>query len=213
MIVVPVAIRAQVLIAVVFGDKLNTDKLEFGLMVSPCLTNITGLPGTVKPGLNLGLYFNIKISDRLFLSPQAVAKGTFGAWGLFNGGSVQRVIQSMGLPLLVHYRIAGRLFAEGGVQVDLLLKGKDNFKTDVQGSQLTYALKISDQLTTLDAGVTGGLLYKIKKDKGMGIGVRYLRGLTDILKSQPGTQVNSVWLLNVTIPIGAQSSKNAGNKQ
>jgi hypothetical protein len=37
----------------------------------------------------------------------------------------------------------------------------------------------------------------------MGIGVRYYYGLTDIHKSVPGTQANSAWQLNITIPVGA----------
>jgi hypothetical protein len=46
----------------------------------------------------------------------------------------------------------------------------------------------------------GGLFYKFRKDKrSMGIGIRYFQGLTDILPSTDGKQVNSALQLNVTI--------------
>ncbi|HYV53604.1 MAG TPA: hypothetical protein VE933_03350, partial [Chitinophagaceae bacterium] len=56
--------------------------------------------------------------------------------------------------------------------------------------------------------------YKFRKDKrGMGIGIRYFKGLTDILPSTTGTQVNSALQLNVTIPIGAgKVNANSSNK-
>jgi hypothetical protein len=43
-------VRGQVVIALLFGDKLNTDQLEFGLVVSPVLTNITAWKATLKWG-------------------------------------------------------------------------------------------------------------------------------------------------------------------
>ena len=53
-------------------------------------------------------------------------------------------------------------------------------------------------------GLAGGLFYKFRKDrKSMGMGVRYFYGLTDIDKVTKGTQSNSVWLLNISIPVGA----------
>ncbi|MFT3823715.1 MAG: porin family protein [Chitinophagaceae bacterium] len=209
------AARSQVLIAILFGDKLNTDKLEFGLIVSPGLVNITDIQSKSRAGLNLGLYFNIKINDRLFLHPELIPKAAFGARSimpystgndsldnLFTGGSIQRNIKAMSLPLLVHYRIKKLLFAEAGIQVDWLLRSKDVFKNEVDGNDLTYTTKINDKVTMFDVGVVGGLLYKFKKDKGMGLGIRYFYGLTDIHKDLSGNQRNTAWLLNVTIPIG-----------
>jgi hypothetical protein len=52
--------KSQVLIALLFGDKLNTDKLEFGLMVGPNFSYISNSNANGKAGLGLGLYFNLK---------------------------------------------------------------------------------------------------------------------------------------------------------
>jgi len=96
----------------------------------------------------------------------------------------------------------------------MLLKSKDIFTTKVNDNELEYTTIISDQVALLDFGVAAGLFYKFRKDKrGMGIGLRYFQGLTDILPSMTGKQVNSALQLNVTIPIGAgKINANSSNK-
>jgi hypothetical protein len=213
------ALQAQVLIAIIFGDKLNTDKLEFGLVLSPGLMNITNMGGSYKTGLNLGLYFTYKVNDRWFLHPELIAKGSFGSEGvapyptgsdsldrLFSGGSVTRRVQSFSMPLLVHYRVYKRWFAEAGVQTDLALKAKDEFMNPVGGNPLSYTTTVTSSFNRIDFGVTAGLVYKITSDRGMGMGIRYYYGLTDVLKDLSGVQMNSVWLVNVFIPIGSGNS-------
>lgn len=216
---------AQVLIALLFGEKLNSGKLEFGLFVNPILTNISNLDSKYKTGLNLGLYFNIKISDNFFLHPEAGAKVSFGAKdiptyptgndtldALYKDGSIERKIKAFSLPLLCSYRIAGLFFAEAGVQVDLTTKSKDIYRTTVNGNDLDYTTSIKDEVTRFDFGLLAGLFYKLKKENGMALGIRYLHGLTDILKPVPGTQCNRVWQLTITIPVGAGGKQPADQK-
>lgn len=38
-------VQSQVLIAILFGDKLNSEKLEFGLDLGANITKVTGLDG------------------------------------------------------------------------------------------------------------------------------------------------------------------------
>lgn len=208
--------QAQVVIALLFGDKLNTGAIEFGITVGPSLTSITNLKSDPKAGLNLGLYFNIRINERLFIHPEGIAKGSFGARHiipyatgndsldqLFAGGDVERKIDALSLPVLLRYNISGKWFVEAGPQVDLLLKPKDIFSAKVNDNDLTYTTGIRDEITWFDIGLAAGIIYKLKKDHGMGLGIRYYYGLTDIQKNIQGNQRNSVWQLNVTIPIGA----------
>jgi hypothetical protein len=214
---------AQVIIALLFGEKLNTGKLEFGLFVNPVVTGISNLDSRFRTGLNLGLYFNIKISDNFFLHPEAGAKVSFGAKdiptyptgndtldALYKNGSIERKIKAFSLPLLCSYRIAGLFFAEAGIQVDLFTKSKDVYHTTVNDNDLDYTTKINDQVTRFDIGLAAGLVYRIKKENSMGFGIRYLHGVTDILKTIPGNQCNRVWQLTITVPVGA--GKDAGQK-
>lgn len=222
---------SQVLIALLFGDELNTGKIEFGLMLSPTFTNVTNPAAKTRPGIDFGLYFNFKASDRFYLHPEAIPKMVFGAKdiapystgnemidSLYVNGSVKRTIKAIGLPLLVRYRIAGSFFAEAGPQVNLLTQSKDLFENEVDGNELSYEIKTKDNYTRFDVGYALGVAYKIKPGlRGMTAGVRYYGGLTDIMKTAEGSQKNSKWLINVYIPVGAgkaEKKRAAGeNKQ
>ena len=210
-------VKSQVVIAILFGDKLNSGKLEFGLTVNPALTDITNSGGEYKGGLNLGIYFNIWADKKFFLHAEAIAKGAFGSKDispyptgndtldhLYIGGSIKRKIRSFSLPLLARYSITKKFFADAGIQTNLMLKAEDIFHTRINDNSLDYKTKVTDDYTRLDFGLAAGLFYKFRNDKkSMGMGVRYVQGLTDISKNANGTQANSAWLITITIPIGA----------
>jgi hypothetical protein len=207
---------AQVVLALLFGDKLNTDKMEFGLVVSPAITNITNESGSGKSSFNLALYFNIRPDNKLFLHIELVGKGSYGAKDilpnatgndtldhLFSGGSIERKIQTFGMPVLLRYRLSKLFFAEAGPQVNMRLKVHDIYHATIDGSELDYTVKTTDNFTLLDVGAAAGLFYKFSEQrKSMGVGIRYLYGLTDIYKTKEGKQVNAAWFFNLTIPIG-----------
>ncbi|ANE49231.1 hypothetical protein SY85_00645 [Flavisolibacter tropicus] len=217
------AATAQVIIALLFGDKLNTGKTDFGIVVSPALTNISHLDSKSKSGLNLSLFLDFRPDRPFYLHIEGIAKGSFGAKDirpystendsldhLFANGSVERKIKTFGLPVLVRYKISSLFSAEAGIQANMRLKAQDIFKTEVQGNDLEYTVTVTKELTWLDFGVAGGLYYKFSKKKSsMGVGVRYFQGLTDTYKTMTGNQVNTAWQLNITIPIGAGKNANA----
>jgi hypothetical protein len=133
---------------------------------------------------------------------------------LFASGAVERKIKAFSLPILARYAMFPKFFIEAGIQPDMMLKSKDIF-TDKSERQRTYLYNYHFRPgCLLDFGLAGGLFYKFRKDKrSMGIGIRYFQGLTDILPSTGGKQVNSAWQLNVTIPIGAgKVNANSSNK-
>ena len=216
-VVLCVPARSQILIAVLFGEKLNTGKLEFGIVVTPSLTGFTSIESKRRNGLDLGIYFNIRPDRKFFFSVEGIAKGALGAKDiapystgsdtldhLFANGTVERKIKSFGLIALARYEIVPKFYAVAGIQSNMMLGAKDIFRAKVNDNDINYTIKINDQVTLLDFGLTGGVFYKFRKDKrSMGMGIRYFQGLTDILKSTPGTQANTAWQLNITIPIGA----------
>jgi hypothetical protein len=206
---------AQILIALVFGEKLQSEKLTFGLCLGPTFSTITAIDASQKRGLSFGLYFDIKLSQNLFLHPEIIPKSSLGAKSIppystgidsidsfYANGSIKRNIRAMSFPLLCRYRIKGLLFAEAGPQIDWMLNTKDIYSTDVNGDEATYTISSKDEITRFDLGVAAGLHYKLKKDKGMGLGIRYLWGLTDMIKTQAGAQVNQALYLNFLIPVG-----------
>ncbi len=217
---------SQVLIALLFGDKLNSDKLEFGLMAGPTMTDITGIDSKLDPGINFGLYFSFKLNDRFYFHPEAIPKLSFGAKGiepystadaemdsLFTNASVKRDIKAIGLPLLIRYRLVGRFFVEAGPQVNLTMKVKDVFETKINDNKLTYENRITDQFNRFDVGGVLGISYKILPSKqSITLGLRYYGGFSDIMKTASGRQSNSAWMLNVYIPIGVKNKTNTSKE-
>src|SRR3954452_25539451 len=135
------AVNSQILIAILFGDKLNSGKLEFGLVVGPAITNLTNTGGDYRSALNLGMFFNIKPDKKFFLHVELTPKSTIGAKNippyslgndsldhLFSKGAVERIIRTIGTTLLGRYAVSSHFFADAGFQVDLLNKEKDVFK-------------------------------------------------------------------------------------
>jgi len=206
--------RGQVLIALLFGDKLNSGGLEFGLTGGLNASNITGYQGAdYKTGLALGLYFNIKLDDRWYIHPEANPKYPTGVDhlpfyslgdqvldSLFATANITRKIKNISVPILIRYRIHKLFFAEAGPQIGLRTKAKDVFES----GDLSYKNDITDQFTRFDFGMAIGLNQRFNSKKtSMSVGIRYYFGLTDIDKSTAGTQKNSVFQALVSIPVGA----------
>ena len=207
-------VRSQVLIALLFGEKLNSGNLEFGLTGGPGFSKISNFYETkTNTGLDLGLFFNIKLNDKWFIHPEAVPKFPTGVTklnpyslndanldSLLSTGDVTRKIKNIALPLLVRYKLKNLLFVEAGPQIGLRTKAKDVFES----GNLTYENKIEDNITRFDFGFDVGLVQRLSKDiRAMSLGVRYYFGLTDIDKLTTGSQKNNVFQILASIPIGA----------
>ena len=56
--------KSQIIISLLFGNKLNTGKIEFGLDGGLNYSTLEGINGgKYFTGLNLGLYFDIKLKN------------------------------------------------------------------------------------------------------------------------------------------------------
>ena len=74
------SVYSQVLIAAVFGDKLNSPDLEFGLEGGYNWSDISELNnGKNLSEFNLGFYFDIRLKDQWFLYTGVLVKGRLGA--------------------------------------------------------------------------------------------------------------------------------------
>ena len=220
-LVMATSAQSQIIVALLFGDKLNTGKMEFGLVAAPVLTNLTNTDGETRSGFNLGLYFNIRPDKKFFVHLELTAKGSLGAENiapyatgndsldkLFQNGSVERIIKAFNVTLMGRYTLSQHFYLDAGIQPDLMFKPKDIFKSTVNDNDLEYSVKLNDQITRLDFCVAGGLFYRFRPDRrSMGLGIRYVYGLTDINKMQAGTQANTAWMATITIPVGAGKSQ------
>jgi hypothetical protein len=222
--------KAQVLISLLLGDKLNSGKVEFGLDGGINFPTINGLNNakSLRP-FNLGFYFDIKTNDPSWMiNTGVIVKSTLGAGELpvyatgdaaldsaFKGGHIERRINYFNVPVLVKYRFENNIYVKAGIQLGLRYNAHDNFiNSKIDKEDLTYTLKIKDQFHPLDAGLAFGLGYRLMKGSGMNIGVQYYLGLVDIVIDDASPkQYNRALYLTAGIPIGANKAKKKAEKK
>lgn len=210
---------SQILISLIFGDKLNSDKIEFGIDGGLSLSTIKGAPGAQNlSGLNLGFYFDIKTKNPAWrFSTGVIVKGPMGAKGLpvypladealneaFKGGSVTTQLGYFYVPVCMKYTIKEHFYLKGGIQLGLINKMQDEFvKSVVDEDDLSYLLKRKGDFHPIDAGLAFGLGYRLMKGNGMNLGINYYLGLIDAEVSDAGPDLfNRAFYFNVGIPIG-----------
>jgi len=218
--------QGQVLISILFGDKLNTDAIIFGLHLDYGFNKITSVePQDAMGKLNLGLFFDVRLHDQWRAEIEAIAKYTRGGKGIspyplndpqldiqFASGSVERKINYVGLMTAIQYTVQHSWYIEAGPQLTLRTKAKDIFKNKTEDGELKLTRDISDQIARWEFSLMTGLGYKLGKGSGMAFGLRYNWGLSDIEKNVDGFQQNRGFYVLSNIPIGRNKKKGAANK-
>lgn len=210
----------QVLIALLFGDALNTGKIEFGLDGGVNLTSLDGIDqAEMLTTWNLGFYFDIKLADPSWMIHTGViVKSTMGTENAplyllgdanldnaFSGGSVTTSLQYFNVPIMVKHKFTNNIFLEGGVMLGLLYGATDDFvNTVTEEEDLSYERNVRFAYHPLDAGIMVGAGYRLLSGDGINLGVRYYYGLIDIYIDDlsPGRYNRSIYF-TVGIPIGA----------
>ena len=209
--------KAQVLISILLGDKLNTPKIEFGMvggMNRSFLNDLSGSSGLNH--FNLGFYFHINMKSNSYLSTGVTVKSNVGATGMpvysignpdfdtiYKDGTLTKKISCFYVPVMFHQRFNNRWFVEAGPQFGLRTKAVDIFETSTLDGDLSYTKDVKDQYTRLDAGLIAGAGYKFKKEiKSMAVGINYYYGLVNVSKTPDVTMKNSSIYFYLKLPIG-----------
>lgn len=220
------SIQSQVLISLLFGDKLNTDKIEFGLETGVNFEQIDGFESNDRRAFfNIGFYFDFKLkkpnwsvytgvlvkanqgldnltdNDLVFLDIDKQEKD-----GVIIEGSYKQVVNAFMVPALLKYKFQKGIYLEGGMQFGLHTKAYIEFNSDNKEVQERVRYKNTDAIQRIDAGLLTGMGYQFKKGMKMTIGVKYYHGLVDIYKERSGTKSNA-FFLKVNIPIGAKKAE------
>lgn len=215
--------HGQVIISLLFGDKLNSGQVEFGLDGGVNYSWQNNVPyGKSYPVFNLGFYFDIKTKHPMWLIHTGViVVGSMGAGGLpvyslnnpdldnsFASGSVDRSLSYFNVPFMAKRKFNNHFYVEAGPMFGLLYGAKDTFSAEVDGQQLTYVKDINDLYRRLDAGVVVGIGYRLMGGNGMNIGIRGYQGFVNVLAVNPGPSVtNQSLYFNIGIPIGAGKAR------
>jgi hypothetical protein len=211
--------KAQILISLFFGDALNSEKIEFGLVGG--LNRSYWLDVDESTGLNnfnLGFYFHINTFKTSYISTGVLVKSNSGARGMptypigdpefdevFSEGELTTKLSYIYVPIMWHQRFNNRFYLEGGFQVGLRSKAYDYFHLEDPsvGGEIDYKRDVGDDYDRFDLGLLGGFGYKVRKQlKSTAIGINYYYGLLNVSKLPDMTIKNSSVYLYVKIPIG-----------
>ncbi|SHJ73144.1 Outer membrane protein beta-barrel domain-containing protein [Reichenbachiella agariperforans] len=214
--------HGQVLISLLLGDKLNSDKLEFGLTTGVTLSQMDGVAHDANlPTFNLGFYFDIKMKNAWSFAPSCLMLAKMGGKGLasypvgdpdmdavLSKGSVNRQLAYIQLPLMLRYRLKNRIYFNAGPQVGLLRSAIDEFKVSSSQYEGTIDYDIASGFKKLDAGATTGIGFSLREEKSMNFGLNYYYGLVDIQSGGDDSgYYNRAWYFYLTIPIGVSKGK------
>lgn len=223
------SVKSQVLISLVFGDKLNSPKMEFGLEGGANFSTISNLENAKnRTDFNLGFYFDFMLKNPAWaINTGVIVKSSMGANGLpvyslnnaeldnaFEGGHVDRKIGYFNVPIMIKYKFENHIYVKAGTQLGLLSKAYDEFKNDFEGENLEYKNNIRDQIHVIDAGLVIGAGYRLMGGNGMNIGINYYYGLVTLMKGDSSpNQYNRSFYITAGIPIGkGKAEKKAEEK-
>ncbi len=219
--------QSQVLLTLIFGDKLSSENIQFGLEGGVNWSTITQTEADQRhASFNLGYYFDIKLKNQWYLNTGVLVKATLGEKGLTakdlsfleiplaeQAGTYTQITNYFILPILFKYNFKNRMYVEAGPQGGLLLSAYVRYEAEVEDTEARVKFHNKDQINTIDAGITFGTGYKLtKKRNSMTLGVKYYHGLTNVYKNNPGTHNNSIFA-KLNIPIGAPKKKKKNSPQ
>lgn len=212
-------VHSQVLISLLFGDKLNSPFLEFGLEGGANFSTISNLESSgTKAGFNLGFYFDFKSKKNpsWMINTGVIVKSPMGAHDVpiyslndvnldntFVGGTVNREIRYFNVPILIKYQFKNNIYLKAGPQLGLLAKAFDKFTKEINDEDVVYKNNIRDKIHVIDAGIAIGTGYHMNIGNGLNVTVQYYYGLVPLMKgdSSPNQYNRSVYV-TAGIPIG-----------
>ena len=227
------AVQSQVLISLLLGDKLNSEKLKFGLEGGYNLSNVTNLENAkAASNFNLGFYFDILLKENTnwYMHTGVIVKSTMGANIdpyslndesldiLLKDADVRRKINLFNVPILARYKFKNNVFVEAGPMLGWMLnKSHDEFTEsnfENEDDELQFDRKIRDDFPILDFGAQVGIGYQLKAMNNMNLAVKYYHGLIDTKKNNLGDpQYNTSFYVVASIPIGAGEKAKAKNAE
>lgn len=219
--------HSQILISIIFGDKLNSPNLEFGLEGGYNWSKISNFQ-TSKPlgAYNLGFYFDFKIKEKFYIYTGVLVKSNLGVNNLRNDdlyriggyiyydisgkqldGTYSQKLSYFWVPVLAKYRHKSNFFIEAGPQFGLMYKANIHFTASDGDITADFAENNKDDIQRLDVGGVIGIGHKFKKGPGWSVSVKYYQGFVDVYKNVANTK-NSGLFVSGYIPIGAGKKKN-----
>ena len=140
-------------------------------------TNVSN--NDVKIGFHLGLIKHFHLSPNWAVQPEFVisTQGT-----KYSGSDAKLNLAYINIPVILQYMFDNGFRLQAGPQLGFLVSAKSNVNNN--------NTDVKDNMKVIEFGLSVGVGY-INSSNGLGIDVRYNRGLTKINKSIPGTSTNA----------------------
>ena len=221
--------QSQILVTLIFGEKLNSEGVEFGLSGGLTRSRINGFSDQrAQTTLNLGFYFDSRLKGQWWLNTGVMVvsrQGTNRISGdelayfyqdttididpIVSDGNFGQAMDYFNVPILIKYKHPTHFFVEGGFMLGLRTRAGTYYKASAEKASMEFVYYNQDLFRRIDAGAMFGLGYKLMKGEGMNIGVRYYHGLVDIYKSDETSLYNQTLYFFADIPIGANKEQTA----
>jgi len=211
--------KSQVLISLLLGDKLNSDKIEFGLDMGTNYSLMSSFQsGKHLSAFNIGFYFDFLLKERWYVNTGVLVKSNVGldelrqsdvaildpATIFLDSGTYSQKISYFHVPILIKYRFKNHFYIHGGPQVALRTKAYLEFNGEKDKKEVQLKTDNRDLFNRIELAAVGGIGYKLRKGTGMNIGIKYMYGLTNVFKDGYFNSKNSSLYLAVGIPIGRE---------
>jgi len=193
------------LLVLIFGEKVATENFYFSLKAGVSYSMITNVDeGKNRIGGNFGLINNIRLTDRLYLTPEFLPLSPRGVREvpilstgypelddlLINPSSTDRKLSYIDVPVLLRYRLTERLMVSAGPQISFLTGAADSYRSEpLEGVELTTELDIRDAIKPVDVGAALDISYLFSEPmggKGLILYLRYNLGFMDMIKNNSG---------------------------
>jgi len=217
------SVRGQVLLTIIFGDKLNSPTTEFGLNAGIGISSLSGIEGsTPTTNLALGTFFTWKFHNRFQFQPELYFSLKGGAEKLppfaisdprvnlpIDEMNVIRKSNYLSLPLLIKIRTVNQFRFIAGPQFSFMTSTNDYMYYEVDSSKdLMARSKDKSGMNRFDFGLSAGLGYKLGKGNGVSIEAKYYLGFLDTTKSTDINAKNRMIIIQAGIPIRGFAKEN-----
>lgn len=218
---IPSRADGQVLIGLLLGDKVTSEKFHLGISVGANFSDLSGIDDTkIRSGFALSLIGEWRFAGQWYLQPELGAFYYAGANNMpmetfppppevedmVTGNEVTARLKYFTIPVVLKYGAMGnRLHLGAGGQVGFLTSSKLKYEgTSETGNEIEVEKNIKDITVSTDAGLVFHLEYRFKPGPlSTSIVARYYLGLTDTWKDNPGDPVyNRIFSIFINLPIG-----------
>jgi len=181
-----------IFLATFFVAESYAQKPEFGLKAGLNLANLSGVSSGVdakiKPGVNLGVYGHIPITNQIYYFPELVFSSLGSKYSYFQSASSTAVVgnTTLNLNYLNLLPLSVKLYVSKSKALNLIARPQLGILVSAKAEGEIYGdpvnEDIKEEMNVMDIGLMIGLGYDTSF--GLNIGGKYQHGLSNIDKNK-----------------------------